>query len=618
MPSPTNLYEYYSSQGQALPSVQARQTIASQAGIQNYTGSGDQNATLLRYLTSNGTSAQNANPVIQSGNIGTQPLNVPTPNPIPNVANELSSAYANFTNQANTAQTNVDTLSNERNQMKNDYQVLLDQLTNQTADQQAQEQAQGLPQLSKDYQDLINTSRTQTAKYLQGLQNIETRPGIRTEVNAQSQFLNRQNAIDSMFTNSLISAKQGDITNAQAQVDRAISLKYDPIKQQIQNKMQFLELNYQDLSRADQKLADAKSKQWELQLKQIEQQKSDETAVQNAIGQLASNGMPANAVALLSKSAKNLGDILSNPEALKYMSDPLDRQIKQAQLAKLREEASGAGGIIGAAKSKNYTVISGDDIPAIARANGTTVQDILSLNPQINSTTQAIKPGQLIKLPGSNDATTQALAVILGSGKFTKDQVKLVTNAIASGQDPFTVIKNQAKNIMGQTEATQLSKYETASKTLDDIGTLLSQYYANGGKTNIISGKLSDVANKLGTVTDPKLASIATQIKSNLQVYRNAISGTAYSEQEGKDINSIFPGINKSQTLNDAILNGRASTFDSTIDAMYSTTLGDAYGLLKQQNTPKAQTVSSSTKILDDMFGGMNSTLDSIWNQTSW
>lgn len=181
----------------------------------------------------------------------------------------------------------------------------------------------------------------------------------------------------------------------------------------------------------------------------------------------------------------------------------------------------------------------------------------------------------------SNPAYAGVLQTILGSGTFTAAQTKAVTNAINNGEDPFTVIKNQAKNIMGSTEGTSLTKYETAKSSLEKIQENLKDYYANGGQTNVFSGNYEKVINKLGSVNDPKLVDLATQIQANLQVYRNAVSGTAYSAQEGADIATIFPGINKSQGLNEAILKGRMTAFDSTIDSQYESTLGSAYNTLK-------------------------------------
>lgn len=177
---------------------------------------------------------------------------------------------------------------------------------------------------------------------------------------------------------------------------------------------------------------------------------------------------------------------------------------------------------------------------------------------------------------------------ILASGKFTKDQASAIRNAINNGEDPVVVIKNNAKNIMGQTEATTLTKYETAQKSLQDIQKNLSDFYAAGGKTSFLSGNYEKVINKLGTVNDPKLVELATQIAANLQIYRNAVSGTAYSAQEGADIATIFPGINKTEGLNKAILAGRMKAFDSTVDGQYESTIGKkAYDVIKsvEQNS---------------------------------
>ncbi len=63
----SNLNEYYASKGQALPSVQQRQDVATQAGITGYVGSKEQNASLLGYLEK--TPNQSGNNVITSDNL---------------------------------------------------------------------------------------------------------------------------------------------------------------------------------------------------------------------------------------------------------------------------------------------------------------------------------------------------------------------------------------------------------------------------------------------------------------------------------------------------------------------------------------------------------------------
>ena len=182
------------------------------------------------------------------------------------------------------------------------------------------------------------------------------------------------------------------------------------------------------------------------------------------------------------------------------------------------------------------------------------------------------------KLPQSYQ---NAIDIIVGSGKFTKAQEKAVINSINNGEDPFVVVKNQAKNLLGQTGDTKLTSYEVAKEQLERVEDSLATYYAKGGKTNIFSGNYEKTINKLGEVKDPELVEIATEIAASLQIYRNAVSGTAYSVQEGQDIAKIFPGINKTEGLNEAILNGRMRAFDSTIDSTYESVLGGTYYDLK-------------------------------------
>lgn len=185
--------------------------------------------------------------------------------------------------------------------------------------------------------------------------------------------------------------------------------------------------------------------------------------------------------------------------------------------------------------------------------------------------------------PATAAAINTALQVILGSGQFTKQQQANVTNAIARGEDPYTVIKNQAKNIMGQTLATSLSNNEKARAAMASLETSLDAYYAKGGKTDIFRGNYENVLAKVGEVKNPELRSLATEIESALQIYRNAVSGTAYSVQEGKAISTIFPGIDKTEGLNDAILRGRMKAFESVIDEAYGQVLGgNTYQQLKQ------------------------------------
>lgn len=80
---PTNLYEYYTSKGQALPSVEARAPLAIKAGITGaYTGTAEQNTQLLSYLQ--------GNPTTNTGTVATSVKETPTYIPPTTVVNNTT------------------------------------------------------------------------------------------------------------------------------------------------------------------------------------------------------------------------------------------------------------------------------------------------------------------------------------------------------------------------------------------------------------------------------------------------------------------------------------------------------------------------------------------------
>lgn len=490
----------------------------------------------------------NITPTVSAGTIGTTPLTIPTQTPTQDLTPTIQGLAQQAQNQATADQIAVTNAEKNKDSTVNVLKNLQEQLGGQSTTQSQLETQQNIPQMTKELSDLSALGQQQTAQYLSRI-NAQNQGGTGTVggVSAQEAEITRQHAIDALMTNSLIQAKQGNITYAQNLVDKAIAAKYDPIKAQIKANQDFLDANYKDLTRADQKLATAQSAKNALDLKQIEQKQQD-AKDNNAIALSLAGVAPASVL-------KQIGEATSVNDAIQlastYLPKTLENQLKQANIDKIKadnkktlSEIKAAGGISG--DSKYAGVIN----------------------------------------------------TILGSGKFTAQQAQAIKNGINQGEDPFTVIKNNAKNIMGQTEATTLTKYEAAKDSLQSLQSNLNDYYAKGGKTDIFSGNYEKVINSLGEVKDPNLVDLATQIQAQLQIYRNAVSGTAYSAQEGADINRIFPGINKTQGLNEAILKGRMSAFDSTIDSVYRTTLGTS----TYDNLKKAESNGTKGALSDANF----------------
>lgn len=385
------------------------------------------------------------------------------------------------------------------------------------------------------------------------------------QIRQRQQEINRRYAFEQADLALIQSAANRDYETASNILNRKIELQLEPLKFALDNTKYLYEQNKDTLTKAEDRA-------FQLKVNQLDQQYKRESENKQAIANIQLEALkqgvqiPATVRTQLdaAKDANEALSILTRNGIT--LENKIDAAYKTAQTAKI------------------YAEIGTGNTPVIKQldSNG---------NP-IHQTPE-----------------TQALQTILGSGKFTKDQVRLITNSINNGEDPFTIVKNQGKALMSGPNQTKVESYETARQGMQDLKSALQQYYDAGGKTSYLTGNYEKVINKLGEVTDPKLVSLATQIQTQLQVYRNAVSGTAYSVQEGADIASIFPGINKSKGLNDAIISGREAAFNSTIDAAYRGVLGSAYDNLKKASTPDSVVTPPAnvnyTSTLDNILKSM-------------
>jgi hypothetical protein len=189
---------------------------------------------------------------------------------------------------------------------------------------------------------------------------------------------------------------------------------------------------------------------------------------------------------------------------------------------------------------------------------------------------------------------------LVATGKLTKSQVGYIQQAVAAGQNPTDLILSLALEKMGSQITNKVYELQQTKNSLSNIQPLLDQYYANGGKTNIFKGTMESVQRRLGETTDPKLVGITTSLAESIQKYRNAVSGTAYSEQEGKDINSIFPSPKNTREVNNAIIKARISNLDNTLASYYDTALGGPglYNQLTSAGSTSGSTGSSGSNQL--------------------
>ena len=395
-------------------------------------------------------------------------------------------------------------------------------------------------------------------------------------------------------------AQEGDLAiadyaSAKDKADEIIRVKYEPLENNLKMLQQQYEFNKDSLDRIDKKRSEALNIALNKEAADLADKKANDKAIQDIKIVLAQNGASKEVLALASK-ATTIDEILQVGKG--FISDPLERKIKEAQLREINTRIASnlnPNGVIMTPEQKKATTytVQGTDTGGlfqIANNIGVDFATLKALNPQLGANFE-IKKGQKINLPlttSPNEAKVQALNSILGSTNFTKENKQSLINAIANGQDPLTVVKNRARDLMG-TEGVKTFSIENSRDAMIELDSVLQAYYAGGGDTGIFKGNFEKIKNKLGKVDDPERVVLAAKVATSLQKYRNAISGTAYSEQEGLDIAAIFPGITKGQILNNAVVQARLETMNSDIDIAYSNVLGDSYFMLKQASAPQFQ-----------------------------
>lgn len=200
--------------------------------------------------------------------------------------------------------------------------------------------------LKQNLQNINNQILTKQAEIQQddvrlaaGLNNIEKKAIPMEFITGQQQSVQRDAQIARALKmseigvlNAQVLAGQGNIELAQKTVDDAVAAKFAPFKEFIDIKQKQLVAVAPLLSKAEAKQAAAQKLKNDLSLRKLDKLESDEKDAQKLAMTAGANGAPPSIVSKMAQ-AKNLAEAIAIGG--QYMSDPLDRSIKAAQLRKL-------------------------------------------------------------------------------------------------------------------------------------------------------------------------------------------------------------------------------------------------------------------------------------------
>jgi hypothetical protein len=486
---PTNLYEYYKSQGQNLPSIADRTSVAKEAGItEPYSGTAQQNTQLLSYL-------QNK-PAVGG---------VPTETTQPAPTETIGSAF-NFSNPAVTGY--------ENDPIYKQYQENQAKLARgeSIVDQEAIRQ-----QKLAEVQDRINSLNQVYAGELARVKQVgQGNIGSGTAILASRGLAGsmRGEAIRTGITDQNLRAEQA----VEAERNAAIQAIYSGVNSAAQEEARL---------RKESMLGGAKA--YIENLKGTEERKAGYTS--NVVAQLIAQGIDPKTMSPeeLNGIATQLGvktsDILSRyqqaiyeksleeqPEdqyfnlsegQSRYRINPETGEVEQiASVGKTyapKSGGSGSGSGVGGVSSNQYA----SDLDAII---GNTVATIPS------------KFGQ------------EQFQAQLSRARNDADKISLISSVVLKNAP--APVKQDFSN-----QAIAVSNIDKAIAEID-----------NGAKSGFINSKLQKGFNLVGKDYDPSLAAIASYITSAIQPYRNSVTGAAWGSQEEGEYQQLFGSTTYSPT----------------------------------------------------------------------
>lgn len=516
---------------------------------------------------------------------------------------------------------------------------MMNELAGKPKDEARLEKQTGLPQISSELRDLQAKQTMQTAQYMSQIQDIQNKPIAMEFIAGQQGETNRRAGIDAMITSALIQGKQGQLQTAQDTIDRALKLKYDPIIQRIDLQKQILDMNYQNLNRADRQLADSRNALLDLQKDQTNYDRDlrktlvGDISTGIANGSIDSNSGYSQIQKILDENTK-LSDIYksmgitdaNNPgivngyDITSYATDP-NHELKINAIVQSNNITNSNTAQEAINKYTKKSPITGQMI--ISSANKYSVDPNVMFALMLNDSTlgtagkavRTLNPGNVGNIDSgaerkykSWDAGVDGVAEWLSkhkakalyNGEFADTINNIVTfepqksqktvqknlqSQIANGNyaSAYTQMQNSvSKGLTGDNK----TRYDSARIDVNVLGNLqktLTQYENAGGDTNLLKGSVEKITRKLGALkTDPKFAQLAVQMEREFQNYRNQMTGAAFTPEESREYEAVNPSGKKSFALNSSVITGAVNQLRNRVYSTEESLAGDGIKYIRE------------------------------------
>lgn len=373
------------------------------------------------------------------------------------------------------------------------------------------QEEQKLAEKTQRATEAYNTYTQKKRQYEQEIQKMQ-------ETNPEGQFGGSRNVAIQDFqrkanadlANLAVEAQmsQGLVDSARQTIKDSIEAQFQPIQDRIDIRTKYAQLASNDLTESEK-----------YQLQQLSQketkEKDDLTKTFNDLASaVLDNGNPPGVLSSMNKVVDDyLNKRITGDEARaklfstagRYGGDIVGQAYKKAQIDKLLADTPVAG---------DRNVVESPFVNAIVNVTAGSAEG------------QQKRDAQRVAQFVQNGQTNQAKQFILSR----------VTSKMSAGE-----------------RDAQLDRRNTIDALLE-MKSALNDYVQVTGDTNILTGGIENLANKIGQTSDPKLSAIKTKVIQATQKYRNAITGAAWGEQETREYKSLFPSISNTSKLNNTII----------------------------------------------------------------
>jgi hypothetical protein len=253
-----NLYEQYTQAGQKLPSVQERQPLAQQAGIQNYAGTAEQNTALGNYITTNKIDLSKPIKMADiTGTSGTLPQEKPDNT---NYAGIMSGIQGGLVSQAEQQAKAQEVKANEMEQVVKNYFGSDNQPSSEDLLAQTR-QGLGITEKEQKVNDLTAQLNQIVAESQAGQLQQEGRLASMGAISGAQRDIERQTAIRALPIQAQLSAAQGNLQTAQSNLETLFKLKSEDAERKYNRESEIREFVYQYATDKEKKELDAQEKE---------------------------------------------------------------------------------------------------------------------------------------------------------------------------------------------------------------------------------------------------------------------------------------------------------------------------------------------------------------------